>query len=250
MQDSPGIHSPGIQVWHAGSSSSEPGALERCCENWLSQDERVRADRFRIPTSRNQHVVGRGMARRLLGREQIAPGDISFAIEKNGKPYVIHPAQARCPFNISHTDGLVICGIDNQSQGLQGLLGVDVEKLDRRTDPALANRYFSKPEIDVLETCLSETARRNMFLRIWTLKEAFIKAIGTGLQTPLADFAFENIGSATPEIRMLNPNLESATQWSFFSIEPRPGYIGAVAIGANSVRQDTKVTVRRFEDLL
>ena len=82
MQDSRGIHPPGIQVWHAGSSSSEPGALERCCENWLSQDERVRADRFRIPTSRNQHVVGRGMARRLLGREKIDPCDISFAVEK------------------------------------------------------------------------------------------------------------------------------------------------------------------------
>jgi len=257
MQDSPGIQVPGIQasgiqasaiqIWHAGSSSCEPGALERCCESWLSPDERVRADRFRIPTSRNQHVVGRGMARRLLGREQIDPCDISFAIEKNGKPYVIHPSQARLPFNISHTDGLVMCGIDSQSQGV---LGVDVEKMDRRTDPALAKRYFSQPEIDFLETCPSETARRKTFLRIWTLKEAFIKAIGTGLQTPLADFAFEKIDSPSPEIRMLNANLESTTQWSFFSMEPRPGYIAAVAIGANSVRPTPQVTVRRFEDLL
>lgn len=239
--------SPSIQVWHAGSSSSEPGVLERCCENWLSQDERVRADRFRIPTSRNQHVVGRGMARRLLGRERIDPSVISFAIEKNGKPYVSQPVQARCPFNIAHTDGLVMCGIDNHGDNL---LGVDVEKLDRRTDPALAKRYFSRPEIDFLENCSSETHQRNTFLRIWTLKEAFIKAIGTGLQTPLADFTFENIDTPNPQIRMLNPNLESAIQWNFLSIEPRPGYIAAIAIGANAAGQNAEVTLRRFEDLL
>jgi len=49
---------------------------------------------------------------------------------------------------------------------------------------------------------------------------------------------------------MLNPKLESETQWSFLSIEPRPGYVGAVAIGANSVRKSTEVTLRRFEELL
>lgn len=243
---------PGIQVWHAGSSSSEPGILEQCCENWLSQDERARADRFRIATSRNQHVVGRGMARRLLGREQIDPCLIAFAIEKNGKPYVSQPAEARRPFNIAHTDGLVMCGIHSQCDDL---LGVDVEKLGRRTDPALAKRYFSKPEIDHLETCVSETDQRNTFLKIWTLKEAFIKAIGTGLQTPLADFAFDKIESAEPEIRFLNPKLESKTRWSFLSIEPRPGYVGAVAVGANSARANsartsTEVKLRRFEELL
>ena len=237
----------GIQVWHAGSSSSEPGILEQCCENWLSQDERVRADRFRIATSRNQHVVGRGMARRLLGREQIDPCLIAFAIEKNGKPYVSQPVEARRAFNIAHTDGLVMCGIDSQSDDL---LGVDVEKLDRRTDPALAKRYFSKPEIDHLENCASETDRRNTFLKIWTLKEAFIKALGTGLQTPLADFAFEKIESAEPEIRFLNPKLESGMHWSFLSIEPRPGYVAAVALGTNSARTSTEVTLRRFEELL
>lgn len=237
----------GIQVWHAGSSSSEPGMLERCCENWLSQDERRRAERFRIATSRNQHIVGRGMARRLLGREQIDPCLIVFAIEKNGKPYVTQPAEARRAFNIAHTDGLVMCGIDSQTDDL---LGVDVEKLDRRTDPALAKRYFSQPEIDHLEKCVSEADRRNTFLKIWTLKEAFIKAIGTGLQTPLADFAFEKLDSTKPEIRFLNPTLKSKTLWSFLSFEPRSGYVGAVALGANSARVSTEVTLRSFEELL
>ena len=207
----------------------------------------VRTDFVLLPLLVTSMSVGRGLGRRLLGREQIDPCLIAFAIEKNGKPYVSQPVEARRAFNIAHTDGLVMCGIDSQSDDL---LGVDVEKLDRRTDPALAKRYFSKPEIDHLENCASETDRRNTFLKIWTLKEAFIKALGTGLQTPLADFAFEKIESAEPEIRFLNPKLESGMHWSFLSIEPRPGYVAAVALGTNSARTSTEVTLRRFEELL
>ena len=238
---------PAIQLWHAGSSSDEPGLLERCCESVLSDEELLRANQFRVPTSRNQHVVGRGMARRLLGRGQVEPEEICFAIEKNGKPYVTQPSWARCPFNIAHTDGLVMCGIGTECQGL---LGVDVEKTSRRTDPALADRYFSQPEIEILRRCGSENVRRNTFLKIWTLKEAFIKAIGTGLRTPLAEFAFERIDSRNPVIRMLNPDLESIAHWSFFLMEPRPGYIGAVAFGADSAAQQPDLKLQRFEDVL
>jgi 4'-phosphopantetheinyl transferase len=243
---------PSICVWHACSSSTVPGLVERVCENWLNQEERIRADRFRQSTSRNQHVVGRGMARRLLGRDRIDPKAICFAAAKYGKPYVTEPAEAQLPFNVAHTDGLVMCGIGNR---IDDLVGIDVEKLDRRTDPGLANRYFSAPEIRFLENYQSDADRRNAFLRIWTLKEAFIKAIGTGLQTPLADFAFEEIDSERPHIRMLNQSLESNTEWSFMSIEPRPGYIGAVAVGAVLTgavltKREAGVTLRRFEDLL
>ena len=125
------------------------------------------------------------MARRLLGRGRIDPQAICFAAAQHGKPYVTEPAEAQLPFNVAHTDGLVMCGIGNRSHDL---VGIDVEKLDRRTDPGLANRYFSDPEIRFLENYPSETERPTMFLRIWTLKEAFIKAIGTGLANALGRF--------------------------------------------------------------
>lgn len=241
------MRSNSIGVWHATSSVSDPGPVELHCEAWLAEEEKVRADRFRQSTSRNQHVVGRGMARQLLGTSGVDPKEIHFEAAAHGKPYVSAPIDAQRPFNVAHTNGLVMCGIGSE---LDDLVGIDVEKLDRKTDPGLATRYFSPPEVSYLERFASETERRNAFLRVWTLKESFIKAIGTGLYTPLADFAFEDIDSATPTIRMLNPDLESDYQWSFFSVEPRPGFIAAVAVGSKQPRPSLEVQLHRFDDLI
>lgn len=63
------------------------------------------------------------------------------------------------------------------------------------------------------------------------MKESFIKAIGTGLQTPLADFTFVDVDTDTPQIRWIRPGLDRGRQWRFRAIEPSPGYIAAVAVG-------------------
>ncbi len=224
-----------VPLWHAAASRAAPGPTETLCESWLSDDERVRADRFMQPTSRNQHVVGRGMARRLLGGNEIDPRSIRFACLPHGKPVVEAPARARRPFNLAHTDGLVVCGLGH---GPHDLLGVDVEPFDRRTDPELADRYFAPPEIDLLRQIRGDEPRQRMFLRIWTLKEAFIKAIGTGLQTPLADFAFIDPDAESPRIRWIRPGLDRSLRWRFRAVEPRPGYIAAVALGTPQDAQE------------
>jgi 4'-phosphopantetheinyl transferase len=245
-QASPGA-STNVCVWHAASSSADPGPIETACECWLSAPELERADRFRKSTSRNQHIVGRGMARRLLGDEAVPPEAICFAEEVYGKPYVVEPDAAKQPFNVAHTDGLVMCGVGNHPELL---LGVDVERLGRRTDPGLAERYFSRPEVEYLQRCKSERERQDTFLRIWTLKESFIKAIGTGLQTPLADFAFVDINSEKPRIEMLNPRLNSDLCWNFFSIHPRPGFVGAVAVASKIPEEGVSLDLRSFEALV
>lgn len=236
-----------IQVWHAASSSSDPGRLETACVDWLDADERDRAARFRVPTSRNQHIVGRGMARKLLGGEDVAPQSIRFATEVHGKPFVVHPESAKQPFNVSHTDGLVLCGIGSPEQAL---VGVDVERVGRRTDSELADRFFSPPEIDYLNRLPRGGRRREAFLRIWTLKESFIKAIGTGLQTPLADFAFVDPESESPTIQMLDSKLESDLSWRFFSVQPRPGFVAAIAVAVDLGNAPVSLELRRFDDLI
>ena len=247
LETTPGRKQP-IRVWHATSSSAEPGPNEVCCQKWLDAEEQQRADRFRVATSRNQNIVGRGMARRLLSDNLVDPRSIRFAVEPHGKPFVSEPDWAKQPFNIAHTDGLVLCGIGSDRHCL---IGVDVEKLGRATDTDLADRYFSRPEADHLRKISDLDQRQNVFLKIWTLKESFIKAIGTGLHTPLADFAFEEIDSDAPKIRMLNPKLESDRIWSFFCIEPKPGYIGAVAVaGENLSPEQIQIEVRCFDDLV
>jgi 4'-phosphopantetheinyl transferase len=236
-----------VRVWHATSSSDQPGPIEACCESWLDDSDRQRASRFRRLTTRNQHVIGRGMARRLLGSDLVLPQSIRFEAHVYGKPFVAEPDEAKRPFNVAHTDGLVMCGIGDEQHEM---IGIDVERLDRRTDPELADRYFSEPEVRYLNAHRCAEARGNAFLRIWTLKESFIKAIGTGLQTPLADFAFEQIDSDSPSIRMLNPKLESNTSWSFYSFEPRDGFIAAVAVASKQATPRIEVELHSFDKLI
>jgi len=249
-----------IKVWSANASSDLPGELERRCLSWLTPEEVERADRFRVATARNQHVVGRGMARKLLARaaagdrdsdgdgqnrETFSPTDIVFSFSQFGKPFVVAPEPLVRPFNVAHTDAMVLFA---DCRG--GSVGVDVERISRRTDVALAERYFAKPEVEYVRDHVDAEMKLRAFLRVWTLKESFIKAIGTGLSMPLADFAFENIDDQRPQVKMLNPSLEDGRRWHFITFSPRDGYIAAVAVGDADEQSPPEMDLQRFESLL
>jgi 4'-phosphopantetheinyl transferase len=113
-------------------------------------------------------------------------------------------------FNLSHTDGLVVLAIARQP------VGVDVEWLDRRGRTIeLADRYFAPTEITALRA-LPETAQRDRFFDLWTLKEAYIKARGLGLALPLGGFAYSDF--ETPPLSIaVDPTLADRpdSEWSF-----------------------------------
>jgi hypothetical protein len=108
-----------------------------------------------------------------------------FDAGASGKPEIDRAFQrSRLRFNMSHTTGLVVCaaGLDNE-------IGVDVEANDHlNSELELAEHFFAPEEISLLRGAI-ESERRHIFLRIWTLKEAYIKATGLGLACPLNSFA-------------------------------------------------------------
>ncbi|MCC9655475.1 4'-phosphopantetheinyl transferase family protein [Rhodopirellula halodulae] len=233
-----------IQLWYASAAEDTPGKIETFCMRWLAQEEHQSAAKFKVASARHQHVIGRGMARYLLAGDQTAPHQIQFRHLDHGKPIVEHPTEMRRPFNIAHTKGLVLCGLGTESA--DHWLGVDVEGIQRKTDPGLANRYFAPEEIEQLERTKTSDAKQFLFLKIWTLKEAFIKAIGTGLQTPLDQFAFENANSNTPTLKLKDPSLAQGRHWQVRSVTPRQGYIAAVAIGTDRSNLQPKIELADF----
>lgn len=228
-----------VEIWHAPAAADHPGPTEFFCERLLLEEERVRADRFRVASARHQHVIGRGMARVLLSAGRCQTHEIGFRLLDHGKPIVESPAHAARAFNIAHTDGLVLCGLGQPGQWL----GVDVEWMDRRTDPDLAQRYFAPAEIQQLSATKNADEHRQLFLRLWTLKEAFIKAIGTGLYTPLDQFAFEDAAGDHPQLVLRNPDLARGRKWQFESFIPRDGFVGAIAVGVPEGTVDVKPTI-------
>lgn len=87
-------------------------------------------------------------------------------------------------FNISHTGHDLFIGISWQQP-----IGVDVERIRPIDSLAIAKRYFSKEEIEILENCERESTREDLFYNIWTKKEAYLKAEGGKISDGLSNFS-------------------------------------------------------------
>ena len=136
------------------------------------------------PRVRVERLLGRYYLRQLLEKETERDGlSWRFHIDAQGKPHVTHPDLEVSPYiNLSHTHGALLCGLSHV-----GELGIDIENSSREVDlEKLALRCFTSDERDWLEDAPSQ---RDGFFRAWTLKEAFLKATGTGMRTPLQSIA-------------------------------------------------------------
>ena len=178
----------------------EPGLLDRYGE-LLSSEERERCARFRHPRLRHAALITRALVRLTLSRyATISPESWRFRAGAHGRPEVLGDARG-LSFNVAHTEGLIVCGVVRTrdrdvvpARSLGALparaLGVDVEHVNLRADPlALAEQFFAVQEIAALRS-LTGDALHERFLAIWTLKEAYAKARGLGLNLPLDRYAF------------------------------------------------------------
>lgn len=205
----------------------DPGAADaRClqaCEQALAPDERERAARFLAEDARRQFVLARSLLRYALSCcARVPRGEWTFGANGHGKPHVVRPAEAAslC-FNVSHTHGLVACAVARELP-----LGVDVERCDRRADLAgLANQLFAASERARFEALPAADAR-DYFFSIWTLKEAYVKALGVGLSHPLASVAFELDGASAARCS------DTGTPWQFLRLQPTAAHKLALAVPA------------------
>jgi 4'-phosphopantetheinyl transferase len=142
----------------------------------LSEDERQRAERFHFPADRRRFVIARASLRQVLGDcLEIAPKRLAFEYSEYGKPKLSSP-NTNLRFNASRSRerALIAC-----TRGRE--IGVDIEciRLDLEVDD-LAQRFFSVAENERLRAVPSDL-RHLAFLRCWTSKEAYAKALGKGL---------------------------------------------------------------------
>ena len=193
----------------------------------LAPDEIARAERFHFTRDRQHFVRCRSAAREILGRYlEIPAQEIRFSYEANGKPQIVEDQNARqLRFNISHSSGLaLIAAVSGRS------IGVDVEKIRLDVEYLdLAERFFSANEYRAL-SALSKNHLARAFFACWTRKEAFIKASGDGLSFPLSEFSVSIDPDAPAILREVRTDPRAISRWSLFNLEPREGYIGALAV--------------------
>ncbi len=220
-----------VDLWYVVPETVHDAALLERYAGLLSAEERRRHARFAFARDRHRFLVSRALLRSVLSHyAAVEPHTWVFRAGAFGKPELAGPAAGPRAFNLSHTQGLVVCAVARAGQ-----LGVDAEWIDPpRARLELARRYFAPEETALLEAA-DETCRAQLFFRLWTLKEAFLKARGTGLSTGLDSFAIALSDAQRPQVTFRRPLAGQAADepacWQFAEIHLARQHQVGVALG-------------------
>lgn len=191
----------------------------------LSADELRRAERLRGGILRRRWMASHVALRRALAVElDVPPQSLEFMTDEGGKPHLAGAHAGALEFSLSHSAALAVVAV---SRGTP--VGVDVELVESITDSnAVARRHFTHEEWHALDR-LAGRERVDAFYRIWTRKEAYIKATGAGLGHALDRF----VVSHEPDdarILSIDGDVPAAAAWTLRDLRLDAPYVGAVAV--------------------
>ncbi|MBC8007539.1 MAG: 4'-phosphopantetheinyl transferase superfamily protein [Prolixibacteraceae bacterium] len=209
-----------LQVVIAGLDSG-PEAVHALTE-YLSPEERRRADRFRFDRDRRRFIVARARLRQLLGeRVKARPEEVELVYGSHGKPALSQRLNNMdWRFNVSHRDDVAAYVF---SQGRE--VGIDVEAIRpvHRAD-TIASHFFSRSEQEAY-LALDSSDKMPGFFNCWTRKEAFIKAIGLGISHPLDCFDVSLAPGDPARLLRVKDTPGADAGWHLDSFSPLPGFV-------------------------
>jgi len=193
----------------------------------LSADERARAERFRFAKDRRRFLVRRAVLRNILSRyRNVAPAQLRFHYDSHGKPSLTGETGGdSLSFSMSHSHGIAVYAVATAAT-----LGIDVERR-RPVDGTMeiARRFFAPREVETLDR-LEGWERADAFLALWTCKEAYVKATGHGLSTPLDRIEILLGNAPDAQLLAIDGDRGKASQWTLWRFSPRPAFTGAIAV--------------------
>jgi 4'-phosphopantetheinyl transferase len=196
----------------------------------LSPDELERAGKLKIQRDREHFILCHSQLRLILSKYcDCLPGELSFRYNSCKKPLISNTESGELKFNMSHSDDLMLVGLCKRNE-----IGIDIEKV-REVDELenIANENFSAQEIKYL---MDSSDKINTFFKIWTRKEAFIKAIGKGIHFPLKSFCVEIKSMGSPEHLVILHHSPRQDQWRTSELKVSDGYIASLAINSDKFK--------------
>ena len=175
---------PWWSPWHEGEGAlvlhvdlRRDGEREQRARSLLDAEERRRSDRFVVPGARRRFSLCRAALRiNLCERLGCANDELSFGYLEHGKPFAkVNGTLSPVSFNVSHSGSNGLIGFAEHDG-----LGVDLEERapDRNFD-GIGSSVYGPGERRAL-TAATGPRKVDLFYRLWSLKEALIKALGTG----------------------------------------------------------------------
>ena len=167
---------------HSASSNDSERSVRSAASAEATLSRKSAAVRAEAALSRNLTAEALEI---FLGRKP-SPEELSGELRIPGeKP--CFPAYPDFYYNISHSDGIAVCGIADHP------IGIDLQKIpgNPRRILRIAERFFSAEELKsllVLQDTNEPAAMCRLFCRYWTARESYIKLIGRGLAEPFENF--------------------------------------------------------------
>jgi 4'-phosphopantetheinyl transferase len=199
------------EIWYAwvGDHGAD---IERFSRDLLSGQELAHLTSYRVREAAERYVVTRSLVRAVLGeRLAMSPRSIEVSRTGTGKPVITQGLH----FNVSHSGDLILMAVSGDRA-----VGVDIErKREVQRVDALLRRWLSPEE----QTAYATIHRRGAspseaFLRLWSLKEARLKALGVGIS-----------GASGARLDLVEAFALDDLLQRLADQRPEPGYVGAIA---------------------
>lgn len=233
-----------IHLWTAELDRFTDGDSQRICDAMLSDDERCRSRKFCFEHHRQRFLATRGIIRSVLSKycKETNPKDWRFTFGSQGKPGIDAPSLSQpLHFNISHSKNRIGVAVARYPG-----IGVDIEFISaQRGIIKIAERYFSPTEVDALLS-LSTEQQLSRFYDLWTLKESYIKACGSGLIIPLRHFAFGFPQNGEINFEFDHDLDEKPEDWNFWQFDDGINYRLALALKSTRYLGNYRITAREL----
>lgn len=234
LSELPDAPATGLRIWTADLDSLSPAAVGQL-GTLLDATERARAARFHFERDRQHYIATHGLLRNLLGDTlNQSASTLTFQSGPYGKP-ALAAEDRHCPnlgFNLSHSGDWAMFALAWDRE-----VGIDLETIthvegDEDELSGLAARIFSTREMTHWRALPKIETRRAAFLRAWTRKEAYAKAIGKGVADELRHIELV-LDAAAPKpslIVNLSRKGEGRTRdWAIHDLPAPEGFAAAVA---------------------
>ena len=183
----------------------------------LSELESRKQNSFTFEKDQTRYLISHIALRFILSKYlNTSPKLIEYQFNSSGKPSIVCCSGVH--FNLSHSGKLACIGISSTE------IGIDIEYVTKNFNHLeIANDYFSQEELNLINSQRDNANRSKMFFKIWTIKEALLKATGTGLTADLPTINLK-------DNQWLCSNKIEYSNWQIKELELlQEGYIASLA---------------------
>ncbi|MBE0638778.1 MAG: 4'-phosphopantetheinyl transferase superfamily protein [Bacteroidales bacterium] len=182
----------GIKILDGNEFLAVEDELERLKPGHFSQFRK----KYRNLTALQHSFFSDLLIRMLLSKRYlIRDSDVVLGYNDHNKPFLKN--RQNLHFNVSHSGSWIVAAFSEK------IVGIDIERV-KKANLEVAHRYFSEEEVFFLDQ-IEESAKDEWFFKFWTIKESYLKAVGTGLTRPLSSFAVVFNGR---EVKLMDGGLE------------------------------------------